>query len=64
MTSLNPVLTIGEQIAEATRLHLGLNKKEALDKAVDMLRLVRIPIAEKRLRDYRTSSRAGCGSAS
>ena len=52
MTSLNPVLTIGEQIAEATRLHLGLNKKEALDKAVEMLRLVRIPIAEKRLRDY------------
>jgi len=52
MTSLNPVLTIGEQIAEATRLHLGLNRKEALDKAVDMLRLVRIPAAEGRLRDY------------
>ncbi|HEX3469503.1 MAG TPA: ABC transporter ATP-binding protein [Candidatus Elarobacter sp.] len=52
MTSLNPVLTIGEQIAEATRLHLGLNKKDALDKAVEMLRLVRIPAAENRLRDY------------
>ncbi|HEY0615279.1 MAG TPA: ATP-binding cassette domain-containing protein, partial [Candidatus Elarobacter sp.] len=52
MTSLNPVLTIGEQIAEATRLHLGLNKKEALDKAVEMLKLVRIPVPEKRLRDY------------
>ena len=52
MTSLNPVLTIGEQIAEAIRLHLGLNKKEALEKTVDMLRLVRIPAAEKRLRDY------------
>ena len=52
MTSLNPVLTIGEQIAEATRLHLGLNKREALDKAVDMLKLVRIPAPEKRLRDY------------
>ena len=52
MTSLNPVLTVGEQIAEATRLHLGLNKKDALDKAVEMLRLVRIPAAEKRLRDY------------
>jgi len=37
MTSLNPVLTVGEQIAEATRLHLGYSKKEALDKAVEML---------------------------
>jgi oligopeptide/dipeptide ABC transporter ATP-binding protein len=52
MTSLNPVLTIGEQIAEATRLHLGLNKREALDKAVEMLRLVKIPVPEKRLKDY------------
>ena len=40
MTSLNPVLTVGEQIAEATRLHLGYSKKDALDKAVEMLRLV------------------------
>jgi oligopeptide/dipeptide ABC transporter ATP-binding protein len=52
MTSLNPVLTIGEQIAEAIRLHLGLHKREALEKTVDMLRLVRIPAAEKRLGDY------------
>ncbi|HTW85469.1 MAG TPA: ABC transporter ATP-binding protein [Candidatus Sulfotelmatobacter sp.] len=52
MTSLNPVLTVGEQIAEATRLHLGLSKKDAVDKAIDMLRLVRIPAAEKRVRDY------------
>jgi len=52
MTSLNPVLTVGEQIAEATRLHLGYSKKEAMDKAVEMLRLVKIPAAEKRIRDY------------
>src|SRR6202011_3908908 len=52
MTSLNPVLTVGEQIAEATRLHLGLSKKDAMAKAVDMLRLVKIPSAESRLRDY------------
>jgi oligopeptide/dipeptide ABC transporter ATP-binding protein len=52
MTSLNPVLTIGEQIAEATRLHLGLSKRDALAKAVEMLRLVRIPAAENRLKDY------------
>jgi oligopeptide/dipeptide ABC transporter ATP-binding protein len=52
MTSLNPVLTVGDQIAEATRLHLGLSKKDALDKAIEMLKLVRIPAAEKRIRDY------------
>jgi oligopeptide/dipeptide ABC transporter ATP-binding protein len=52
MTSLNPVLTVGEQIAEATRLHLGYSKKEAMDKAVEMLRLVKIPAPEKRIRDY------------
>ncbi|HEV8020055.1 MAG TPA: ABC transporter ATP-binding protein [Candidatus Lustribacter sp.] len=52
MTSLNPVLTVGEQIAEATRLHLGYSKKEAMDKAVEMLRLVKIPLPEKRIRDY------------
>lgn len=52
MTSLNPVLNVGEQIAEATRLHLGLSKKDGLAKALDMLRLVRIPAAENRLKDY------------
>jgi oligopeptide/dipeptide ABC transporter ATP-binding protein len=52
MTSLNPVLTVGDQIAEATRLHLGLSKKDALDKAIEMLKLVRIPAAEKRVKDY------------
>jgi oligopeptide transport system ATP-binding protein len=52
MTSLNPVLTVGEQIAEAARLHLKLSKREALDKAIEMLRLVRIPAPEKRYRDY------------
>jgi oligopeptide transport system ATP-binding protein len=52
MTSLNPVLTIGDQIAEAIQLHLKLHRKDALAKTVDMLTLVRIPDAEKRLRDY------------
>ena len=52
MTSLNPVLTVGEQIAEAVALHLHRSKKEAMDRAVEMLRLVRIPLAEKRVRDY------------
>jgi len=52
MTSLNPVFTVGEQIAESLRLHDGLNKREALDRAVEMLRLVRIPTPEKRVSDY------------
>ncbi|MEO7203138.1 MAG: ABC transporter ATP-binding protein [Candidatus Tumulicola sp.] len=52
MTSLNPVLTIGEQIAEAIRLHLGLNSRDARDRTVEMLKKVRIPAPEKRLNDY------------
>jgi len=52
MTSLNPVLTIGEQIAEAVRLHLGLGHREARDRAVEMLDKVRIPSARSRLGDY------------
>jgi oligopeptide transport system ATP-binding protein len=52
MTSLNPVLTIGEQIAEAVRLHLGYNRRDARDKAIEMLRRVRIPLPERRLGDY------------
>ena len=47
MTSLNPVLTIGEQIAEAARLHLGLLKRDALDKAIEMLRESAHPVAGK-----------------
>jgi peptide/nickel transport system ATP-binding protein len=52
MTSLNPVYTVGEQIAESLRLHEGLGRKEALERAVEMLRLVRIPTPDKRVRDY------------
>ncbi|MBM4439414.1 MAG: ABC transporter ATP-binding protein [Candidatus Rokubacteria bacterium] len=52
MTSLNPVFTVGEQIAEALRLHEGLNRRDAMDKTVDMLKLVHIPNAERRVREY------------
>jgi len=52
MTSLNPVLTIGEQIAEAVRLHLGLSVKDSRDRAVEMLEKVRIPSPRARLGDY------------
>ncbi|WP_035055628.1 ABC transporter ATP-binding protein [Desulfuromonas sp. TF] len=52
MTSLNPVLRIGEQIAEVVRLHKGLDPKEAMEAAVDLLRQVGIPAAEQRVREY------------
>src|SRR5256714_2242988 len=48
MTSLNPVFTCGEQIAEAIRLHEGLGRRDAMDKTVEMLKLVHIPNAERR----------------
>jgi oligopeptide/dipeptide ABC transporter ATP-binding protein len=49
---LNPVLTIGEQIAEAVMLHQGLSKKDAWDRAAEMLEKVKIPLAKERVRDY------------
>jgi peptide/nickel transport system ATP-binding protein len=52
MTSLNPVLTIGHQIAEVLTLHQGLGRAAALDRAVDMLRLVHIPEARRRIAEY------------
>src|SRR5947208_7470327 len=52
MTSLNPVLTIGSQIAETLLLHEKLSRAEAWDRAIDMLRLVRIPEAEHRAKAY------------
>jgi peptide/nickel transport system ATP-binding protein len=52
MTSLNPVLTIGGQIAEAALLHENINRREAWDKAVEMLRLTRIPEPEQRAQEY------------
>jgi peptide/nickel transport system ATP-binding protein len=52
MTSLNPVYTVGRQIAESVRLHEGVSKKAALERAVEMLGLVRIPTPEKRVHDY------------
>ncbi len=52
MSSLNPTLTVGEQIMEALRLHQGLGGKAALVKAVEMLELVRIPNPEQRAREY------------
>ncbi|MCC6472028.1 MAG: ABC transporter ATP-binding protein [Alphaproteobacteria bacterium] len=52
MTSLNPVLTVGDQIAEAVMIHQDKSRADAMAHAVEMLRLVRIPDAERRVRDY------------
>ncbi len=52
MTSLNPVYTVGDQIAEAVVLHQKLGRREALARAVEMLRLVGIPAPERRVREY------------
>ena len=52
MTSLNPVYTVGEQIAEAIRLHRGVSKKEAWNQAVEGMRDVAIPAPEARAKNY------------
>ena len=52
MTALNPVFTIGDQIGEVARVHAGMNKRDALVKAVEMLKLVGIPAPEQRAGEY------------
>ncbi len=52
MTSLNPVLTVGHQIAEVLVLHRGLSRDDAMRSAVEMLRLVKIPEPERRIGEY------------
>ena len=52
MTSLNPVFTIGQQLIEALLLHENMTKKEAKERAIEMLKLVKIPLAERRFDEY------------
>ena len=52
LTTLNPVYTIGDQISEILTIHENISKKEAFEKAVELLKLVGIPAAEMRLSDY------------
>jgi oligopeptide/dipeptide ABC transporter ATP-binding protein len=52
MTSLNPVYPVGDQISESVRLHAGLSRKEARARAVELLRLVGIPVPDRRVDEY------------
>lgn len=52
MTSLNPVMTIGKQIAEVLKVHEKISSRQARQRAIDLLKLVRIPAAEKRVDEY------------
>ena len=52
MTSLNPVFTVGDQVAEVIRLHQGLSRKDTRERVIEMFQLVGIPAPEARLTDY------------
>ena len=52
LSALNPVQSVGKQIAECYRVHRGLSKQDAMKRAAEMLDQVRIPAAAKRVRDY------------
>ena len=52
MTSLNPVYTVGDQIMEALKIHLGMNDKQARERAAELLSIVGIPDAKQRVNDY------------
>ena len=52
LTSLNPVFTVGDQIAEQVELHMNVNARESRDRAIEMLRLVGIPSPERRAKQY------------
>ena len=52
MTSLNPVLTIGYQLTEPMREHLGLSRSDAIRRAIELLDMVGIPMAKSRINDF------------
>jgi oligopeptide/dipeptide ABC transporter ATP-binding protein len=52
MTCLNPVFSIGDQIGEVYQIHQGMSRKKALSKAVEMIKLVGIPMPERRIKEY------------
>ena len=64
MASLNPLFTIGDQVAEPIRVHEGTGRATAWSRARELLKAVRIPSPETRLRSIRTRCPAACASAS
>ena len=64
LTSLNPTMTVGKQIAEAVQLHREVSREQAMERAAEVLGLVGLPRPESGSTSTRTSSPAGCGSAS
>ncbi len=62
-SSLNPTKKIGVQVAEPVRLHRGASRKEAQDRALEVLELVGLPRPKERLEEFPTSCRAACDSA-
>ena len=52
MTSLNPLYTIGDQVSEVLRIHKGIKGRDSIDRAIEMMRRVGIPAAERRVKDY------------
>ncbi|WP_431279653.1 ATP-binding cassette domain-containing protein [Leifsonia poae] len=64
LSSLNPVMTIGDQIGELFRVHRGASRKQARAQATELLGLVGIPAPAKRVNDYPHQFSGGCGSAS
>ena len=63
LSSLNPVFTVGWQLAELFRQHRNWTKAESKSRAIEMLDMVGIPAAKDRVNDFRTSSPGGCASA-
>lgn len=62
MTSLNPVLRVGQQIAEALQLHLGMTPAQARQRTIELLQMVGIPAAAERVDHYPHQFSGGCGS--
>ena len=52
MTALNPVFTVGRQLTEGLRLHLGMSKTQSKNRAIELMRQVRIPEPERRIEQY------------